>query len=394
MKKLLSCLLILSLACTMFTGFAFADASVYTDEMVERSLFSVGNTQRLHRVIDKAQNGEPVSIVYLGGSITEGASAVPQTTNCYAALSAKAFAEKFMPDPSLLKYRNSGISGTPSLLGVTRCEQDVLSYEPDIVFIEYAVNDGTDDRSRMAYESLVRKVLNSETQPVVILLFTLTDTGYSAHVHMKQVGKHYDLGMISVYDAVQVQIMLGKMQWSDYSADFAHPTTDGHAFIARLIGHYFDVAAETAPSGDYVIPQEAHYGNQLEGLVNIRKMGDPAVVSVGTFPSGVAMCYSYAMGWKHSAGSAANNPLTFHVTGTHMTIVFKQENNPDCGVAEVWVDGEYYVKLPGHSSSAWGQPVTEMILLGENGPHTVEIKMAEGDELKAFTVLDAAYAAN
>jgi len=395
MKKFLVRILALALAVLpLVSSAAMADASVFTDEMVERSLFSVGNTQRLHKAIDKARNGEAVSMVYLGGSITEGASAQPQKTHCYAALSARLFAEKYMPDPALLEYHNAGISGTPSLLGVTRCQQDVLSHNPDIVFIEYAVNDGTDDRSRMAYESLVRMILNSETQPAVILIFTLTDTGYSAHVHMKQIGKHYDLGMISVYDAVHIQILQNKMQWSDYSADFAHPTTDGHAFIARLIGHYFDVAAETPPAAEYTVPAQARYACNLENLVNISKNGDPALVSMGSFPSGVAMCYSYVMGWKHGAGSNTNTPLTFNVTGTHMTVVFKQENNTNCGDAEVWVDGEYYVRLPGYSQTAWGQPVTEMILLGENGPHTVEIKMAEGDVAKSFTVLDVAYCGN
>lgn len=205
MSKLVFSLLSLLLSAAILTG-AAAEESVFTQEMVERSLYSVGNTQRLHRAIDKAQAGEKVSIVYLGGSITEGASAVPQQTNCYAYRSAQLFAEKFMKDASRLEYHNAGISGTPSLLGITRCQQDVLDCKPDIVFVEFAVNDSTDDTSRMVYESLVRKLLQSETQPAVVLVITLMNSGYSAHVHMKQVGKHYDLGVVSVYDAVQIQI--------------------------------------------------------------------------------------------------------------------------------------------------------------------------------------------
>ena len=99
MKKFLVRILALALAVLLLvSSAALADASVFTDEMVERSLFSVGNTQRLHKAIDKARNGEAVSMVYLGGSITEGASAQPQKTHCYAALSARLFAEKYMPD--------------------------------------------------------------------------------------------------------------------------------------------------------------------------------------------------------------------------------------------------------------------------------------------------------
>ena len=156
MNKFFSRLLTLALSGAMLFSTAAAEESVFTQEMVERSLTAVGNTQRLHRAIDKAQKGEAVSIVYLGGSITEGAAAQPRTTKCYAYLSAQLFAEKFMADPGKLQYHNAGISGTPSLLGITRCQQDVLAHQPDIVFVEFAVNDSTDPFGRMAYESLVR----------------------------------------------------------------------------------------------------------------------------------------------------------------------------------------------------------------------------------------------
>jgi hypothetical protein len=72
---ILSCMLLLSAlpAC--------AEESVFTQEMIERSYLAAGNTERLHRAIAKAKNGEDVSIVYLGGSITEGSEASPRKTN-------------------------------------------------------------------------------------------------------------------------------------------------------------------------------------------------------------------------------------------------------------------------------------------------------------------------
>lgn len=389
MSKLVFSLLSLLLSAAMLTS-AVAEESVFTSEMVERSLYSVGNTQRLHRAIEKAQAGEKVSIVYLGGSITEGASAVPQQTNCYAYRSAQLFAEKFMKDPSQLEYHNAGISGTPSLLGITRCQQDVLDYKPDIVFVEFAVNDSTDDTSRMVYESLVRKLLQSETQPAVVLVITLMNSGYSAHVHMKQVGKHYDLGVVSVYDAVQIQINQGKMQWSDYSADYAHPTTEGHAFVAELIGYYFDQAAAT-PAEEYTLPEEAHYGKALENLQNIRP-GDAAIVSEGGFPFGDVTCYSYTKGWRHPQSAASADPMVLQVNGSYLSLAFKQEKNTACGTAEVLVDGTVAATLSGYADSAWGNVVTQLIPLGDSGEHRIELRMTQGDEAKRFNLLDIAFA--
>lgn len=362
---------------------------VYTPEMIERSLTAVGNTERFHRAVEKARNGEDVSIVYLGGSITEGASAKPQSTKCYAYLSAQLFAEKFMSSKSQLKYHNAGISGTPSLLGVTRCEQDVLSRNPDIVFVEFAVNDGSDTTSRLAYESLVLKLLKSESQPAVILLFTVTNTGYSGQSHMQAIGSHYDLGMISVRDAIQPQIKLGKMQWSDYSADFAHPTTRAHTFIADLIGHYFDTAANT-PATSYTLPEKARYGTPLAELVNLRN-GDEVILSAGAFPHGAAQCYSYKSGWRHLAANASTEAMVLELNSSHMTIAFKQEPNNRMGRIQVRVDGKLRTVLNGYSPTAWGNVVTEMIFLGAKKPHTVELCMYEEDLHKNFYILDVGY---
>ena len=360
------------------------------DKLLTRSLTAVGNTERLHRAIEKARNGEQVSIVYLGGSITEGYQAQPVRTKCYAYLSAKLFAEKFMADEKQLLYYNSGISGTPSLLGVTRCEQDVLSHNPDIVFVEFAVNDGTDGQSRLAYESLVYRLVTGESQPAVILLFTMTESGHSAQTHMAQIGSHYDLGMVSVRDAVTAAIDEGTMTWDDYTTDGIHPHTAGHALIAQMIGHYFDEAAAVEPM-PFTMPEKARFGIPLATLVNLRQ-GDAAILSEGSFLFGSLSCYTYKQGWQHLAAKGGTEPLVLEIDAARMTIAYKQQNDQRYGRVEVWVDGKRKTILNGYSASGWGNIVTEWVLLGQSGTHTVEFRMAEGDENKNFYLLDVAYA--
>lgn len=390
MQKSMLRLLSLVLSGAMLLGCAGAEEALFTPAMIERSLYAVGNTQRLHRAIDKARAGEKVSMVYLGGSITEGAAAKPQQTMCYAYQSAQLFAEKFMKDASQLDYHNAGISGTPSLLGITRCQQDVLVHAPDIVFVEFAVNDSMDDASRMVYESLIRKLLQSESQPAVIILLTLTSSGYSCHVHMKRIAKQYDLGVISVYDAIQPEIVAKTMEWSDYSDDYAHPTTKAHGFVAELIGNYFDKAA-AVPAEPYTVPEEACYGKALENLKNIRP-GDAALVDEGAFPYGAVTCYSYANGWRYRGSEGNTAPLTLEVEASYLTMAFKQEKNTDCGTAQVWVDGQPAATLPGYADNAWGNVVTQLIPLGESGKHHVELRMIPEKQEKNFNLLDIAFA--
>lgn len=368
---------------------AAADSSLFTDEMVQRSLLNVGNTHRLHKAIEKAQKGEDVTLVYLGGSITEGALAQPQKTKCYAAVSVNLFTEKFAKDPAKVHYVNAGISGTPSKLGITRLEQDVLSKDPDVVFIEFAVNDSNDKQSQMVYESLIRRLLQSENAPAVVLIFTLLDSGYSCQPHMSKIGAYYDLGMISVKDALQPEFATGRMTFKDYSPDYAHPTTEGHAFIARMIGYYFDQAEATEPV-PYTMPEEPVIGNFCENLVNVRQ-GSELIRTEGSLQAGVTPCYSYIKGWKHTMYTGTD-PMVLELTGGPLFIVFKQENNQKCGKLEVWVDGALKKTLNGNSTSAWGNPVTEIIGIGDaTKTHTIELRMAEGDHMKDFSLLDLAY---
>ena len=290
-----------------------------------------------------------------------------------------------MPDPEKLNYVNAGISGTPSLLGITRLEQDVLRHQPDIVFVEFAVNDSGDTISQGVYESLLRKLLTSDSQPAVILLFTVLSGGHSCQDHMAMLGRHYDLGMISVKDAIWPDIEQGHLAWSDYSPDYAHPTTEGHAFVAELIAHYFAEASMVQPE-PFAMPRFVRVSNLLEGLENIRH-GDERIVSEGSFPFAALNCYSYHQGWWHQDGA---EPLSLSVEGSSMTIAFKQMKESDWGSAEVWVDGICKATLPGYSETAWGNVQTQLIAFGSKGAHTIEIRMAQGQEELTFQLLDLA----
>ena len=116
-------------------------------KMLERSLMNIGNTARFLKAVKKAKNGGDVTVAYIGGSITQGAGATPIHHECYAYKSYRAFAELFGKDENV-HFIKAGVGGTPSELGMLRFERDVLrdgSMAPDIVVIEFAVNDEGDE---------------------------------------------------------------------------------------------------------------------------------------------------------------------------------------------------------------------------------------------------------
>ena len=71
-----------------------------------------------------------------------------------------------------MHFINAGIGATGSLIGVHRAQRDVLDFSPDIVFVEFAVNDSNLPEDHKAYESLLRRILSAPKKPALILLFS------------------------------------------------------------------------------------------------------------------------------------------------------------------------------------------------------------------------------
>lgn len=123
-----------------------------------------------------------------------------------------------------------------------RFDRDVLrdGQQPDIVVIEFAVNDEGDETKGDCYESLVRKVLNLPWKPAVILLFSVFANDWNLQDRLSPVGKLYDLPMVSVLDAVSPQFALKNDEGrvitkNQFFYDMFHPGNAGHSVMADCI---------------------------------------------------------------------------------------------------------------------------------------------------------------
>lgn len=223
-------------------------------------------TDRLAAVFAKAQNGQPITIAAIGGSITEGAGAnvmsgvsvsaeslgvtVNGTTyenSKYVDRVANWFASKF--ENTTVNKVNAGFSGTPSFLGTFRLEHDVLSHNPDLIIVEFSVNDLGNyqlDQGYMldAYESVIRKSLESGAAVVAVftvnnLYYTSTNIGNSWQNYHKLIADHYNIPTVSYHNAIYPN---GQWitEWTKLSGDNVHPNVAGHALLANCITSYFE----------------------------------------------------------------------------------------------------------------------------------------------------------
>jgi len=358
----------------------------YQKSMLERSLTNAGNNFNIKRVLQKAKQGEEITIVYLGGSITE------QKSNSaivgYAMNSYEYFNERFGVGGKI-NYVNAGMNGTTSIHALIRVERDVLCYRPDIVFVEFAVNDSKDSLYREAFESLIRQLLQDEGKPAIILLFMLSEEGYSCQGHMQALGEYYDLPMISVGAAIQPEIEAKRMSWVDYSDDNIHPNYEGHLLVTKLIMNYYETMRSKQCDEEFLGGQEPFYG---ESFLHMQMLDSTNMIveSMGSFESNLTI-EEFENGWKY-VSDTGNKCFAFRLKAKSLFAVFQVNNNISFGNAEIYIDGILKGVLLGYSLFGWNNPVTQLIFQEDKViEHTIEIKMASGDEKKEFVLLAFGY---
>jgi acyl-CoA thioesterase I len=355
-------------------------------KMVECSVVSTGNNYRMKKYIEKARKGLQITIAYLGGSITEGYSS--GFNSCYAKLTYDYFSQNFGTG-SNVKYINAGMAGTSSTIELLLIECNVLQYKPDIIFVEFAVNGSKDYTSLTAFESLLIRLLNYDTQPAVVLLFTVTKAGYSCQNEMEQIGKHYDLPMISVKDAITPEMAAGRMTWQDYSNDYIHPDKNGHKLVTEFIKYYLEKVDKIDLDSIYQLSNSTVYGNEFTYL----KMLDSTNAALSTLGGFVPdnTINRFPKGWSYKAGLSKGR-FTLDIDCRNIFLIYKESSTKTVGTVDIYVDDTLKLSVNGYNSSGWNNPVEKLIFNeGTTRKHKIEIKMSKGSEDREFSILAFGY---
>ncbi|WP_043583987.1 SGNH/GDSL hydrolase family protein [Geminisphaera colitermitum] len=201
-----------------------------TDAFVLRELVECTPRDGLPHFFNKLAGGnagKPVKIGYLGGSITAQKGWRVQSL---------AWLQKQFPNAKLSEI-NAAIGGTGSNLGVFRVEADVLDQKPDLLFVEFAVNDAGAKPAdiRKAMEGIVRKTWRILPDCDIAFVYTLTasDIGGAKAGKMKrsesvmeEIADHY--GIPSIHFGVEIAQLEkdGKLVMKSPDAYVARPSGD------------------------------------------------------------------------------------------------------------------------------------------------------------------------
>lgn len=371
-----------------------------TEEFLEQALVRNGNTARLKDVMLKAAKGEEITLAYLGGSITAGSNASPMESECWAAKTSDWWRETF-PDAKI-NYVNAGIGATDSYVGVHRVEQEVLGYEPDVVVVEFSVND-TKALNVESYESLLRRLLESDSRPAVVPLMLCTAGSTFAADHAPLV-MLYDLPMIAYFNLFET----GMLAWDQAGdSDGVHPKNEGHAVICALMCSFYErvleeLVTEAEARGTEAIAEEAAAQRASAELPESQTpcsyvdasfiYADTAtglnVECEGFTPMDTDGAFIHGRGWvTEEAGS-----FSFECEARSIGIAYVESAAENCALYKVYVDDEAVCTIDPHADNAGSGRLQYVEISKEDRAARHSVRLVPSDDNKGtdLTILGLA----
>lgn len=191
----------------------------------------------------KAGTGE-LRVAYLGGSITAAEGWRPLMTT---------YLREQWPTVTIHEI-NAGLPGTGSDLGACRVGPDVLAHKPDLVFVEFAVNDNAapPEQIERTMEGIVRQVLRANPATDLCFVYTLSTPNLpeltagrlnpSAQA-MERVADRYGIPTVAFGFEVAKRVAAGELIFKGtaedgakaFSLDGVHPTASGHRVYLEVL---------------------------------------------------------------------------------------------------------------------------------------------------------------
>ncbi len=340
----------------------------------------------LQNTYTKLTQDKSLRILYYGGSVTAGTGATNESVYPWRAQTTKWFKESF-PEAKIVEI-NKTVAESGTLLGSYRLQNDVIAEDPDLMFIEYAINDTygsfSKDTAKRQFETIVRDTRRAHPDCDIVCIISIDSTRASredffyptAQGHA-EICEAYDIPLVYVGRALTDTIDPSEYNttseiWSKYFTDIVHPTNEGYAFYFDVIKEYLTNALLesefTAEVVDHTLPAvQSEY--LLDGARTVEyatkdllRDNDGWTFSLENLHTGF-----YKNGTIKAEITEDMAPFTYTFEGTELLLY---TNLSSSEMFECTIDGETTVKRPFGSTTN-----PKLIISGlEPGVHTVQVK--------------------
>lgn len=311
----------------------------------------------LPNVLAKLEAGKAVRIAYLGGSITAQGGYRVKTREWFQQQYPKADVSEI----------NAAIGGTGSSLGVYRHRHDVLEHQPDLVFVEFAVNDGgaAPERIHEAMEGIIRQTWKQDPTIDICYVYTFAHAGMLKNLQdgkfpraasaMEALADHYGIPSIHmgleaarleqagklVFKGAKPKTDADKAALGDkivFSGDGVHPYTDtGHQLYLEAVVRSMPAIKAAGKPGAHVLA-EAFVAEHLEAACMVplsRATLSSGWAKLDPATDNLAKRFGQRLPelWK---ANAPGETITLKFRGTALSVY--DLLGPDCGQVIVTVD--------------------------------------------------------
>ena len=151
---------------------------------------------------------------------------------------------------AIVNVINTAKGGENAESGENRFIADVLSHKPDVLFLDYALNDRSIGlkKAKKAWESMIKQALALEIK--VILLtpspdqrVDMLEKGNELEKHTEQIRELVDKHKIAIVDSYALfkEKILSGEDIKCYMSQVNHPNEKGHALIAEALFGFFEL---------------------------------------------------------------------------------------------------------------------------------------------------------
>ncbi|MBR4172690.1 MAG: SGNH/GDSL hydrolase family protein [Kiritimatiellae bacterium] len=386
----------------------FASPAQSAPEYKQQTAQEVRAREGVGNFMQKLKDGKPVTVAYLGGSITAQNGWRVKTTNW---LQQQYPAAKITPI-------HAAIGGTGSNLGVFRLGHDVLRHKPDLLFVEFATNDGgaAPNSIWQSMEGIVRQTWKQDPTTDIVFTYTITTPMTNDYCRglcnrsasaMEQLADHYGIPSINFGPRVADLLKQGKLIMSAhelnrkfdpytveqdkngtdekgrivFAPEGVHPYDKGHELYLASIINGFTQMKDSAPVNHKAKLDTPFVANNFETakMVAIEESMLSGTWQKLPADNSLMKSFSNRQGqiWQTDTPGST---LTFTFNGTYAQIY--DLLGPNGGQVDIFVDGVKVNKKPcarfDSYCTYWRIATMWCCSFPEVGTHTVKIVLDEG----------------
>lgn len=332
-------------------------------------------------------SSKPLNISFIGGSITQQGNYTTPLMKYLSTFLRQDNAER------TINYNVQGVGGTGSSLGLYRLEKDVINKNPDIVFIEFAVNDASSSDRTATMEGMIRKLMKLDHQPMIILL----DLTTSNHGSLNSINdweplmEAYGIGYVNVaqyiidneasetnptgYVWTTAELETYPEATALTGTDGTHPTADG----GKIYADYMNEVITANPENFF--KKITYVENAVSGVeyANPRMVSWKAAEYDENWKINTGM--KWAFGEDQAQATQAGATLTYTFTGTAIGLYVPKSNAATSASYSI-DNGAYTGTVSANANLTTEMPMASMIKTGlSEGEHTITITVNSADNL-------------